>query len=112
MIVLENLEKFKEIYRSGRKWNRCLEAIDNLKNMKMGVCYSKGDSLVYRLHEGRHNTEGLFEGHKRYLDVHYYIEGEEMIESAHKAKLNLEKNYKDLHPPDQQKNIKLPKKVF
>ncbi|MCX8789117.1 beta-galactosidase subunit beta, partial [Vibrio parahaemolyticus] len=25
MIVLDSLEQFKQVYRNGRKWNRCVE---------------------------------------------------------------------------------------
>ncbi|MCA2470675.1 beta-galactosidase subunit beta, partial [Vibrio parahaemolyticus] len=30
MIVLDSLEQFKQVYRNGRKWNRCVEAIGNI----------------------------------------------------------------------------------
>ena len=32
MITLDNLTLFKNIYREGKKWGRCVEAIDNLAN--------------------------------------------------------------------------------
>ena len=32
MIILDNLEQFKVVYRDGRKWNRCVEAIENIGN--------------------------------------------------------------------------------
>ena len=52
MITLDNLTLFKNIYREGKKWGRCVEAIDNLPNLKPGICHSIGDSLTYRLQEG------------------------------------------------------------
>ncbi len=39
MIVLENLEQFKVVYRDGRKWQRCVEAIESIGNIKDGVMY-------------------------------------------------------------------------
>ncbi|MCC8252414.1 beta-galactosidase subunit beta [Vibrio campbellii] len=94
MIVLDNLEQFKVVYRDGRKWNRCVEAIDNIANIKDGVMYSIGDSLVYMIKDGTKQTE-LFEGNRRYFDVHYYLEGRETVEFADKSDLRLEQAYRD-----------------
>ncbi|GLR03376.1 beta-galactosidase subunit beta [Vibrio hyugaensis] len=94
MIVLDNLEQFKVVYRDGRKWNRCVEAIENFANIKDGVMYSIGDSLVYMIDDGTKQTE-LFEGNRRYFDVHYYLEGRETVEFADKSDLRLEQAYRD-----------------
>ncbi|CAH1540176.1 beta-galactosidase subunit beta [Vibrio owensii] len=94
MIVLDNLEQFKVVYRDGRKWNRCVEAIENIANIKDGVMYSIGDSLVYMIEDGTKQT-GLFEGNRRYFDVHYYLEGRETVEFADKSDLRLEQAYRD-----------------
>lgn len=37
MIVLESLEQFQQHYRTGRKWQRCSEAINNIDNISPGV---------------------------------------------------------------------------
>ncbi|HDM8207125.1 TPA: beta-galactosidase subunit beta [Vibrio campbellii] len=94
MIVLDNLEQFKVVYRDGRKWNRCVEAIENIANIKDGVMYSIGDSLVYMIEDGTKQTY-LFEGNRRYFDVHYYLEGRETVEFADKSDLRLEQAYRD-----------------
>lgn len=94
MIVLDNLEQFKVVYRDGRKWNRCVEAIENIANIKDGVMYSIGDFLVYMIEDGTKQTE-LFEGNRRYFDVHYYLEGRETVEFADKSDLRLEQAYRD-----------------
>ncbi|MFN1512962.1 MULTISPECIES: beta-galactosidase subunit beta [Vibrio harveyi group] len=94
MIVLDNLEQFKVVYRDGRKWNRCVEAIENIANIKDGVMYSIGDSLVYMVEDGTKQTD-LFEGNRRYFDVHYYLEGRETVEFADKSDLRLEQAYRD-----------------
>lgn len=95
MIVLESLEQFKVVYRDGRKWNRCVEAIENIGNIKDGVMYSIGDSLVYMIADGVANNSETFEGNRRYFDVHYYLEGRETVEFAEKSQLELIEPYSD-----------------
>lgn len=95
MITLDNLTLFKNIYREGKKWGRCVEAIDNLPNLKPGICHSIGDSLTYRLQEGASPATSLFEGQRRYFDIHYYLEGEETVEWAEKRGLQTESAYDD-----------------
>jgi len=94
MIVLDNLDQFKVVYRNGRKWQRCVEAIENTVNLKDGVMYSIGDSLVYMIQNGTKQTE-MFEGNRRYFDVHYYLEGRETVEFADKKNLQPEQAYQD-----------------
>ncbi|HDM8202230.1 TPA: beta-galactosidase subunit beta [Vibrio harveyi] len=94
MIVLDNLDQFKVVYRNGRKWQRCVEAIENTVNLRDGVMYSIGDSLVYMIQVGTKQTE-MFEGNRRYFDVHYYLEGRETVEFADKKNLQPEQAYQD-----------------
>ncbi|MDK9776959.1 MULTISPECIES: beta-galactosidase subunit beta [unclassified Vibrio] len=94
MIVLDNLDQFKVVYRNGRKWQRCVEAIENTVNLKDSVMYSIGDSLVYMIQDGTKQTE-MFEGNRRYFDVHYYLEGRETVEFADKRNLQPEQAYQD-----------------
>jgi evolved beta-galactosidase subunit beta len=72
-----------------------VEAIDNLPNLKPGICHSIGDSLTYRLQEGASPATSLFEGQRRYFDIHYYLEGEETVEWAAKSELGVEQPYDD-----------------
>ncbi|PSU30481.1 beta-galactosidase subunit beta [Photobacterium lutimaris] len=95
MIVLESLEQFKVVYRDGRKWNRCVEAIENIANIKDGVMYSIGDSLVYMVEDGIARHTETFEGNRRYFDVHYYLEGRETVEFAAKPDLTCTQAYRD-----------------
>ncbi|ANW23816.1 beta-galactosidase subunit beta [Vibrio coralliilyticus] len=95
MIVLENLAQFKVVYRDGRKWNRCIEAIENIANIKDGVMHSIGDSLVYMIEDGVALHTDAFEGNRRYFDIHYYLEGKETVEFAEKSQLELVDNYRD-----------------
>ncbi|WP_435926761.1 beta-galactosidase subunit beta [Dryocola sp. BD613] len=95
MIILDTLEDFQRIYRAGKKWQRCMEAINNLNNILPDVFYSVGDSLVYRLAAGSVEKAGLFEGHRRYFEVHYYLSGHETVEYADKKTLTPEVAYRD-----------------
>ena len=95
MIILDTLDDFQRIYRAGKKWQRCMEAINNLNNVLPNVFYSIGDSLVYRLAEGTAERDKLFEGHRRYFEVHYYLSGQETVEYADKKTLTPEIAYRD-----------------
>ena len=44
MRIIDNLEQFRQIYASGKKWQRCVEAIENIDNIQPGVAHSIGDS--------------------------------------------------------------------
>ncbi|BBS38201.1 beta-galactosidase subunit beta [Enterobacter cloacae complex sp. 2024EL-00215] len=94
MIVLDSLEQFQQLYRTGRKWQRCVEAINNIDNIQPGVAHSIGDSLAYRV-TGDASTDALFVGHRRYFEVHYYLQGMQKIEFAAKETLQLVACYRD-----------------
>lgn len=70
MRIIDNLEQFRQIYASGKKWQRCVEAIENIDNIQPGVAHSIGDSLTYRV-ENDSATDALFTGHRRYFEVHF-----------------------------------------
>ncbi len=95
MIVLDSLEAFKLAYHSGRKWNRCVQAIDNIANISSGVMYSISDSLGYMLEEGLAKQPGIFIGNRRFFDIHYYLEGYETVEVASKQSLQVATTYSD-----------------
>lgn len=78
MRIIDNLEQFRQIYASGKKWQRCVEAIENIDNIQPGVAHSIGDSLTYRV-ENDSATDALFTGHRRYFEVHYYLQGQQKL---------------------------------
>lgn len=94
MIVLDSLEQFQQLYRAGRKWQRCVEAINNIDYIQPGVAHSIGDSLAYRVTRDA-STDALFVGHRRYFEVHYYLQGVQKIEYAAKEALQLVECYRD-----------------
>lgn len=95
MIVLDNLTQFQAIYHKGRKWQRCLEAIANSHQLRPGVMHSVGDSLVYMVQESAEPVSDAFLGHRRYLDVHYYLSGSETFAVADKSALRTLAAYQD-----------------
>ena len=94
MRILDNLDQFRALYPSWRKWQRCLEAIENIGNIQPGVAHSIGDSLTYRVTTDT-TTDALFVGHRRYFDVHYYLQGSQKIEVAPKSQLQEVECYRD-----------------
>ena len=94
MRIIDNLEQFRQIYASGKKWQRCVEAIENIDNIQPGVAHSIGDSLTYRV-ENDSATDALFTGHRRYFEVHYYLQGQQKIEYAPKETLQVVEYYRD-----------------
>lgn len=85
MIILNSVEEFRQRYHSAKKWLRCLQAIDNLPQLKPGVCHSVGDSLVYRLVDGPLAAASCFTGNRRYVEIHYYLSGGETVAYAPKS---------------------------
>lgn len=95
MLILNSFDEFKDIFRSGKKWIRCKEAIENISNIKENKYHSIGDSLVYMFKTENHINEVDFQGHRRYMDIHYYIEGQEALEISKKNDLNIKNSYSD-----------------
>lgn len=93
MVVLKSFEEFKSIFRTGKKWIRCAEAINNLPNIKENIYYSIGDSLVYMITDSKEEKE--FCGHRRYMDIFYYLEGGETLEVSLKSELEVTEKYSD-----------------
>ncbi|GJJ05341.1 beta-galactosidase subunit beta [Duganella rhizosphaerae] len=95
MIILNSVDEFRQRYHSARKWQRCIEAIANLPALKPGVCHSIGDSLVYRLVDGPAAAAPSFTGNRRYVEMHYYLSGNETIAYAAKPSLTRLAAYSD-----------------
>ena len=50
MRIIDNLEQFRQIYASGKKWQRCVEAIENIDNIQP-VSYTHLDVYKRQEHE-------------------------------------------------------------
>lgn len=95
MLILNSFDEFKNIFRSGKKWIRCKEAIENIPNIKENRYHSIGDSLVYMFKTENHRDDQDLKGHRRYMDIHYYVEGKEKLEIAKKRELDTKIKYSD-----------------
>lgn len=95
MIKLDNVNEFRNRFGVGKKWIRCGEAIDNIPNIRENTYYNIGDSLVYIFKTSFKPENELFQGHRRYLDIHVFLEGEEEIEISKKENLNCTTPYSD-----------------
>lgn len=94
MRILDSLEQFRQIYHSGRKWQRCVEAIENINRIREGVAHSISDSLTYRIVSAT-DSDTRFVGHRRYFAIHYYLQGQQKIEYALKTRLQVIECYRD-----------------
>ena len=95
MIIFNSLNEFKLANSDSKKWQRCIEAIENIDSIKENIYYSLGDSLIYMLKTNFIKDRDTFTGHRRYLDLHYYLDGDEVIEVAPKENLKVMKEYSD-----------------
>lgn len=78
MILFTDLTDFQRFFRQGKKWQRCIEAINNLPSIHPDVTYSVGDSLIYRL-QTKAAPQPDFLGKRRYFQVHYWLEGRKQL---------------------------------
>lgn len=95
MIVLDDLDAFRQRYHGEKKWRRCLEAIANLPRLRPGVCHSIGDSLVYRLVDGEVPPAPCFTARRRYVEIHHYLSGGETVAYAPRTALARSAPYRD-----------------
>lgn len=95
MIVFKSLENFKFHIRKDKITLRILEAFDNYKLAEKNVYYNIIDSLIFRYMENIDEKKKYLSASKRYLDIHYIIEGTGKIEIADKSLLNLKEKYND-----------------
>ena len=92
----------------------------NLKELPLGIQELEGKHLFVNVQEyyGKAKSEALFESHKKYIDIQYVIEGEEIIglSSIDKAKVKEQYNEdKDIafYDSDERKYLKAtPEKFF
>ena len=95
MIVLDSIDAFALRYHGEKKWVRCLEAFARAPGLRPGVCHSIGDSLVYRLVDGPAAAAPCFTGHRRYVEIHHYLDGGETIAYSPKGLLASQSAYSD-----------------
>lgn len=86
MRILDNVELFQQHAFTKSQWQRCAHLMENLEGIPPGVIHSQGKDLNYGVRIDS-TTDSLFTGHRRYVEVHYYLHGTQKIEYAAKTQL-------------------------
>lgn len=94
-----NKRTFAVLYhKNPRHWDQAFHFLKsaNLKELPLGIQELEGKHLFVNVQEyyGKAKSEALFESHKKYIDIQYVIEGEEIIglTSIDKAKVKEQYN--------------------
>lgn len=85
---LSEIEKYKGCYNICDKAIQFLKTIDS-KDLQVGRYELDEDNLFVNVftYDTLPKEKGTFEGHKKYIDVHVVLNGEEQIACAHKSDL-------------------------
>lgn len=97
MYIFNNVEEFRNNFFFNENYKPVLESIDNIHKINMDIYQSISDKLVFR--RTKNNIiydEKEFEGHKRYFDIQYILDGETYIEIANKKDLIIVTDYDDI----------------
>ncbi|MCO4164178.1 beta-galactosidase subunit beta [Citrobacter youngae] len=86
MRIIDNVEQLQQHTHTKNHWQRCAEVIGKLDSLSPGVVYSQGDTLNYNVRIDS-TTDALFIGHRRCIEVHYFLQGTQKIEYAPKTQL-------------------------
>lgn len=96
MLLFKTLDDFKNRFCYGRKWDRTLEAFEIGEKQLENVYINLGDSLVFKRIDYRENKKNeYFEGHRRYMDIHYILDGSCYLEINKKENLDIIEKYSD-----------------
>ncbi|NEZ47460.1 DUF386 domain-containing protein [Clostridium niameyense] len=96
-MILDNIKNAGLYYSSDTKIGKALEYLKNKDFSKdeKGVHQVDGDDLYYVVVE--YNTKekenGFWESHKKYIDIHYMISGQEKLLYSNFNHVEIEKDY-------------------
>lgn len=78
-------------------WERIQKAIDRIRSGKLDELapgrHELFDGAYVNIFEYQTKAEGLFEAHRKYIDIHYLIRGCETIRIADVNEIHVEKEY-------------------
>lgn len=80
-------------------YNLNKDAVDFIKNLTTDIeCkkYILNDNVYANIEEYQTKESGLFEAHKKYIDIQLLLKGEEIIEYTPLEKLKIKENYDSL----------------
>lgn len=95
-----NKRTFAVLYhKNPRHWNQAFQFLKsaNLKELPLGIQELEGKHLFVNVQEyyGKTKSEALFESHKKYIDIQYVIEGEEIIGLATLGQVKVKEKYNE-----------------
>jgi YhcH/YjgK/YiaL family protein len=98
-MITDNISNY-ELYKGRNK--RLDQAIDfikntNFENLKPGMYKVEGDDLFLNLmeYETKKVEERFWESHKKYIDLHYILEGIECIGYEQFERMKVKENYNE-----------------
>lgn len=78
-------------------WERIQNAVDCIRSGKLDELapgrHELFDGVYVNVFEYQTKAEGLYEAHRKYIDIHYLIRGCEVIKVADVNKIHVEKEY-------------------
>ena len=95
MYLFKSLPEFKFKFEGEKKWDRLFSSLNETNKMRDNIFYNNTDSLII-MKTNLNMSGSKFEGHKRYMDIYYILEGESEIEINLKKNLELYKQYEDI----------------
>lgn len=95
-----NKRTFAVLYhKNPRHWDQAFHFLKsaNLKELPLGIQELEGKHLFVNVQEyyGKAKSEALFESHKKYIDIQYVIEGEEIIGLSAIDKAKVKEQYNE-----------------
>lgn len=95
-----NKRTFAVLYHKNTKhWDQAFHFLKsaNLKELPLGIQELEGKHLFVNVQKyyGKDKSEAIFESHKKYIDIQYVIEGEEIIGLTTIDKAKVKEQYKE-----------------
>jgi YhcH/YjgK/YiaL family protein len=97
-MILDRIENFKLYAGIGPEFKEVFEFIEanHFEKTAPGRYMLRGDTYyMLQNYETRPESEGFFEAHRKYIDLHYVISGRERHDYANISALNLRDTYND-----------------
>jgi YhcH/YjgK/YiaL family protein len=95
-----NKRTFAALYHNNPKhWDQAFHFLKsaNLKSLPLGKQELEGEHLFVNVQEyyGKQKSDALYESHKKYIDIQYVIEGEEVIGLTTLDKVTVKEPYNE-----------------
>ncbi len=96
-MIFDSFNNIKEYNSINTRVKLAMEHIQNidLNTLELGKHEIEGDKafLIIQSYDTKDKQEGVWEAHKKYIDIHYMIDGSERIGVANIAKLKVSQPY-------------------